>query len=512
MSGGKLRVLLELRPALEGYAGIPQETRLLFRGLSATENIELEGLLVLPFRKLARGTALGWFGRSASPARRINRYSRVVVSLSERPFSAPLARLFDFVARRLQTAMLSLTTLLRLSRINLTRFESRYFEDFVWRTLFSKSLPASDFDLVTAKDHRVCSVSWDSQQKVGLITLLFNRYPRYPRLDTRDFDILIGQTPYPARVATSTALVIRYHDAIPIFMPHTVPRKSTHQAHHFYSLLGNVRAGAYFACVSDATREALFRVFPEAAKRAVTIHNMVSAHYYHEDSSPERIPQIIHNRLDRESDVAGPKFLSVRESAIFYRRVLAHKPLRYLLVVGTVEPRKNHTRLLAAWDIVRAEVDSNLKLVVVGSLGWDCDLIMRGFRAGIERGDTFFLNNVPAADLRVLYRHALVTVCPSLAEGFDYPGIEAMRSGGVVAASDIPVHREIYADAAEYFDPYSTTRLVDTLSNLLAPEGAPLCEHLRQQGSAVSARYLPEHILPQWQTFFERVERERRSP
>ncbi len=55
-------MLLELRPALEGYAGIPQETRLLFRELSATDGIELEGLLVSSFRRLSRGTAVGWFG------------------------------------------------------------------------------------------------------------------------------------------------------------------------------------------------------------------------------------------------------------------------------------------------------------------------------------------------------------------------------------------------------------------------------------------------------------------
>jgi len=510
MSEGKLRVLMELRPALEGYSGIPQETRLLFRELSASEGIELEGLLVPSVRKLSRGTGTGWLARSASPARRINRYSRVVVSFSAKPFSTPLGLMTDFIARRAKTAMLSLMTLLRLSRISLTRFESRYFGDFVWRTLFSKTLPASDFALVTAKNLRVCSVTWEDQQRAGIVTLLIYRYPRYPRVDTRDFDMLIAQMPYPGRVAASTTLVIRYHDAIPIFMPHTIPDTSKHQAFHFYSLLGNVRAGAYFACVSEASREALLRVFPEAAGRTVTIHNMVSPHYFREDSSSERVPQIIRNRLDRKSELAGPKFRSLRESAIFYRRVLSPRPFQYLLVVGTVEPRKNHTRLLAAWDIVRAQLDPGLKLLVVGSLGWDCELILRSFRAAIDQGDVFFLNKVPAADLRVLYHHALVTVCPSLAEGFDYPGIEAMRSGGVVAASDIPVHREVYEDAAEYFDPYSTARLVDTLSNLLAPEGTSLCQHLRQRGSEVSARYLPEQIMPQWQHFFARVMRERR--
>jgi glycosyltransferase involved in cell wall biosynthesis len=111
----------------------------------------------------------------------------------------------------------------------------------------------------------------------------------------------------------------------------------------------------------------------------------------------------------------------------------------------------------------------------------------------------------------VLYRHAQVTVCPSLGEGFDYSGIEAMRSGGIVAASDIPVHREIYSDAAEYFDPYSTARLAETLRHLLIPEGTALRDHLRQRGAEVAERYLPEQIIPMWQALFERLARERQK-
>jgi glycosyltransferase involved in cell wall biosynthesis len=505
MSEKKLRVLMELRPALEGYAGIPQETRLLFRGLCDNQNIELEGLLVAASRKLARGTQRTWSDRGLSPARKMHRYSRVAVSLTEKPVGTPVDAVRDFLSRHFQTATLSLVNLLGIARITLTRLEARYFEDFIWRTLFSKSLPASDFRLVTAKNHRVCSVSWFTQQKAGLVSLISSRNPRYPRLDTSDFDIMVSQTPYPGRVAPSTTLVVRYHDAIPIFMPHTIPRKSTHQAHHFYSLLANVRAGAHFACVSDASRESLHRLFPETAERSITIHDMVSANYFPEDSPAERVPLIIRNRLDSESKLAGPTFLSLRESAIFYRRALFEAPLRYLLVVATIEPRKNHTRLLAAWETLRARKHPDLKLVVVGSLGWDCEAIMRGFRAAIDQGDAFFLNNVPAADLRVLYRHALVTVCPSLAEGFDYSGVEAMRSGGVVAASDIPVHREIYADAAEYFDPYSTSSLAATLDTLLAPGATARHGELRELGRTVSVRYLPSQILPQWHAFFERL-------
>jgi glycosyltransferase involved in cell wall biosynthesis len=116
------------------------------------------------------------------------------------------------------------------------------------------------------------------------------------------------------------------------------------------------------------------------------------------------------------------------------------------------------------------------------------------------------LSDVPAPDLRVLYRHAAATVCPSLAEGFDFSGVEAMRSGGIAVASDIPVHREIYGDAAEFFDPYSTMSLVKALSKVLyAPDAAQIREGLQRRGEEISSRYLPENILPKWESFLKHV-------
>lgn len=52
----KIKVLLEMRPALEGFAGIPQEVRLLFRGLRKIESVDVEGLIQTSHRVLARGT------------------------------------------------------------------------------------------------------------------------------------------------------------------------------------------------------------------------------------------------------------------------------------------------------------------------------------------------------------------------------------------------------------------------------------------------------------------------
>jgi hypothetical protein len=81
-----------------------------------------------------------------------------------------------------------------------------------------------------------------------------------------------------------------------------------------------------------------------------------------------------------------------------------------------------------------------------------------------------------------------------------------MRCGGLVVASDIPVHREVYEDAAEYFDPYSTIGAVTALKKVLyEPDSPQVQERLRLRGEEVSSRYLPEKILPQWEKFLERI-------
>jgi glycosyltransferase involved in cell wall biosynthesis len=143
---------------------------------------------------------------------------------------------------------------------------------------------------------------------------------------------------------------------------------------------------------------------------------------------------------------------------------------------------------------------------LVGHIGWDYQTALEGFLPWIEQGSLFLLHGVPADALRLLYRQAVVTVCPSVGEGFDFSGAEAMRCGGVVAASDIPVHREVYGDAACYFDPYNTASVVEVLRQIIcSPDAESLQARLRAEGAEQSARYLPERILPQWEAFLHNL-------
>ncbi len=244
----KMRVLCELRPAFDGYAGIPQETRLLFRGLRLLESCEVAGMMQTSNRILAKGVAEG--GLSSlwlSESQKINRYSRVVISADQRPFINVFEALLELLERKLNSLVLTVQTLLGLKSVKLWSFRATYFEDFIWRMLFAKSLPASDFELVTRARQYICRTPWHSMHMAGLRTLSFQRTAKYPRLRTRGTDVFIAQTPFPGRVSRGTTLVVRYHDAVPIFVPHTIGDMSMHQATHFHALAANVRAGARFA-------------------------------------------------------------------------------------------------------------------------------------------------------------------------------------------------------------------------------------------------------------------------
>jgi glycosyltransferase involved in cell wall biosynthesis len=493
-----LNILVELRPALEGHAGIPQEARLLFRGLGQLAGVEVQGLIQSSDRFLAPGLSQSPASDQSLPAHeQIDRLSRVVVSLQPpvvRRSRLPV-RVFNYAVRLAQYAALPMRSVLGL-RERLTWFDPTRFHDFVWRSLFAKSLPVEDFEQVTRAKYRVARVPYGLMHACGLLTRAMGR-AIYPRMDTREIDAMLALTPYPATVTKGTKLVVRYFDAVPLLMPHTIINKARHQALHYQALRQNVADGAHFACCSDATRRDLLAVFPEVEARAATIHCMLSHHYFFEESSARRVPEIFSKRLNPAIHTTAMADPWVSDGA----RALA-PAIDYLLMVSTLEPRKNHATLIEAWERMRADAYPGLKLVFVGSLGWDHEAIVERMRLWAARGDVILLGEVPADELRVLYRHARATVCPSYAEGFGYAGVEAMRCGGVVAASDIMVHREIYDDAAEYFNPHSATDMARSVSSLINPASTARRAQLVDRGNVVAARYLPDRILPQWQALF----------
>ena len=492
-----MKVLLELRPALDGHSGIPQETRLLFRGLAGLEGVDVVGLIQSSNLVIEGGIPVraGVVDRSITDEDRIDRLSRVVVSLQQGPASHRFEWLRSRVRKFFRPAFAVLASLFG-AKESLGGFDPTHFKDFIWRGMFAKSLPEDDFDIVTTRDFRVLRWPWSVLHALGVVTAQLGR-AAYARLDTAGVDVMLVETPFPGRITKPTKMIVRYHDAIPLLMPHTIKDRGYHRAAHYNALLRNARDGAWFACVSEATRQDLLSVMPQVGPRAVTIPNMVSHHFFLESTSPSRAPDVIWSRKSRHAPHQGGAAISPQD--------LVDGSLQYLLMVCTIEPRKNHLTLLDAWELLRSQGFEHLNLVFVGSLGWDHKAMIDRCSPWLQRGGLHLLENVPSSDLRLLYRHAQVTVCPSFGEGFDFPGIEAMRCGGVVAASDIPVHRGVFADACEYFNAYSAKNLAGAVERLIGEGSAPRRATLVEAGARVAAQYLPERIMPLWGEFLRNV-------
>ena len=127
----------------------------------------------------------------------------------------------------------------------------------------------------------------------------------------------------------------------------------------------------------------------------------------------------------------------------------------YFLFVGTLQPRKNVERLLAAYLQLPAAVRAERQLVIVGAAGWSCDELLRRLAAAVENGaQVVWLDKLTdSAALRHVYAGAGVFVFASLYEGFGIPVAEAFAAGVPVVASNTSSLPEVTQGAALEVDP-----------------------------------------------------------
>jgi glycosyltransferase involved in cell wall biosynthesis len=146
-------------------------------------------------------------------------------------------------------------------------------------------------------------------------------------------------------------------------------------------------------------------------------------------------------------------------------------PQRFVLHVGTLEPRKNVPLLLAAWRRLRERGIAAPPLVLAGGFGWRADELRRQVARAAAEGLLVHLGYVAPEELAALYRAAAAAVLPSFYEGFGLPLLEALAAGLPVVASDIPVHREVAGEAALYAPPDRPELFAAQVAALLADPG-----------------------------------------
>jgi glycosyltransferase involved in cell wall biosynthesis len=201
-------------------------------------------------------------------------------------------------------------------------------------------------------------------------------------------------------------------------------------------------------------------------------------------------------------EAADPRFRPQSPEAIAAARARYHLPERYLLSVGTIEPRKNLARLLAAFERLHAEGLTDV-LVLAGKRGW----LTGEFDAALERSPSkqavVFPGFVADADLPAVYAGAQVLVMPSLYEGFGLPVLEGMACGVPVACSNCSSLPEIAGQAALFFEPTDADDISDALRRLLRdPE---LQDALRGAGLRQAGRFSWERTAQETLAVYRRL-------
>lgn len=142
----------------------------------------------------------------------------------------------------------------------------------------------------------------------------------------------------------------------------------------------------------------------------------------------------------------------------------------YIIYIGTIQPRKNLTRLIEAFS----RVNDKLRLVIVGKSGglgregWMYqDIMETPKRLGIE-DRVIFTGFIPQEDLPYLLSGAVVYVQPSLWEGFGIPVLEAMACGTAVIVSNISSLPEVVGQAGLLIDPYSIDQIEQAIRTILS--------------------------------------------
>ena len=158
----------------------------------------------------------------------------------------------------------------------------------------------------------------------------------------------------------------------------------------------------------------------------------------------------------------------------------------FLLAVGTIEPRKNYSRLLRAWQAVPDEV--RLPLVVLGRPGWQCDEDVAALRAATSSAiDLHWFDSAGDNLLGSALTHCHALLYPSLGEGFGFPPLEAMRAGRPVLTGTHPALAEVTGDAALQVDVRDEEALRDGIIRITGDE--TLRQQLTCSGTTRVARF-----------------------
>jgi glycosyltransferase involved in cell wall biosynthesis len=217
--------------------------------------------------------------------------------------------------------------------------------------------------------------------------------------------------------------------------------------------------------------------------------------------APDRI-QVIHHGV-------GEEFARAPDSEIAAIREKYRIGSMAILAVGTLQPRKNLTRLIQAFEQLAPRYPA-AQLVLSGAPGWRSDKILHRATVSPFRARIRHLGYVPESDLPALYSSAGVLAFPSLYEGFGLPALEAMACGTPIVAANRSSLPEVCGDAAVLVDPLDTVSIANAIELLLTNEA--FRQELIARGFARASKFRWHECAAQTLAFLRSIgDNERRA-
>jgi len=204
--------------------------------------------------------------------------------------------------------------------------------------------------------------------------------------------------------------------------------------------------------------------------------------------------KIDRNKIEVIYSAAGDKFRVINrndEKLIKIKEKYA-LPYKFILYLGTIEPRKNIAGLIKAYDRLKKDAKeknneelARYKLVIAGEKGWLSEAIFREIRKSYFKNDIKLVNFVADNDKEYFLNLASIFVYPSFFEGFGFPPLEAMQCGVPVIASNNSAIPEVLGNAAILVDPDKPDEILRALKEVLL--GKELAAALVKKGLRKSA-------------------------
>lgn len=223
-------------------------------------------------------------------------------------------------------------------------------------------------------------------------------------------------------------------------------------------------------CAEPKLAAFLSRAVPKAVKRA----DHIIAVSTQTRNDLVRLLGVAEEKITVAYNGIDPRFQPIRrQDALGSRQKLGELPQRYILHVGTIEPRKNLQRLIEAYGLLREQHKrvGDVGLVLAGRKGWLYEPILAAAEKVRARGGQItLLDFVYDDELPLLYNRAAVFAFPSIYEGFGIPAAEALACGVPTLVSTDGALAEVVGDAALKVDAHSVEAIAEGLYRLLTDE------------------------------------------